>query len=247
MHYYLARASFLTALLVAASSYPAKAVTFWIDSVVGIWTDATPAPSVSGLGTNKISWGTPASWSGKSSYTFQGIAPPSKSFGIGTDFKLGTFTHANFPIYGPSLTEATLNLTIKGSAVGVGGTTNFEVSSVFEFTHTETPNIGYNCCKDIVKATINEGGSEVFSVDGENYIFNFTGFLLDLNNAVPFSVFETKEDKKNKAFLVGSFQEVPGGSGDVPLPAALPLFASILAGGGLIAWRRKRKGNRADA
>ena len=27
----------------------------------------------------------------------------------------------------------------------------------------------------------------------------------------------------------------------VPLPAALPLFATILAGSGLIAWRRKRK------
>ena len=28
---------------------------------------------------------------------------------------------------------------------------------------------------------------------------------------------------------------------EVPIPAALPLFASVLAGGGLVAWRRKRK------
>ena len=28
---------------------------------------------------------------------------------------------------------------------------------------------------------------------------------------------------------------------ETPLPAALPLFATVLAGGGLIAWRRKRK------
>jgi hypothetical protein len=28
---------------------------------------------------------------------------------------------------------------------------------------------------------------------------------------------------------------------EVPLPAALPLFATVFAGGGVIAWRRKRK------
>lgn len=33
----------------------------------------------------------------------------------------------------------------------------------------------------------------------------------------------------------------------VPLPAALPMFASALAGGGLMAWRRKRKAAKAAA
>jgi hypothetical protein len=32
---------------------------------------------------------------------------------------------------------------------------------------------------------------------------------------------------------------------ETPLPAALPLFATVLAGGGLIALRRKRKSDRA--
>jgi hypothetical protein len=34
---------------------------------------------------------------------------------------------------------------------------------------------------------------------------------------------------------------------ETPLPAALPLFGTVLAGGGLIAWRRKRKQLRAAA
>jgi hypothetical protein len=33
----------------------------------------------------------------------------------------------------------------------------------------------------------------------------------------------------------------PPGANEVPLPAALPLFATVLAGGGLVAWRRERK------
>jgi CHRD domain len=35
--------------------------------------------------------------------------------------------------------------------------------------------------------------------------------------------------------------EIRGFLQETPIPAALPLFASILAGGGLITWRRKRK------
>jgi hypothetical protein len=41
----------------------------------------------------------------------------------------------------------------------------------------------------------------------------------------------------NKGLVTGFNDDVLA----TPLPAALPLFATILAGGGLIAWRRKRK------
>ena len=39
--------------------------------------------------------------------------------------------------------------------------------------------------------------------------------------------------------LVGTWEIVA--PSQVPLPAALPLFATVLAGGGILAWRRKRK------
>jgi hypothetical protein len=242
MSNYLARAGVLSALLLAASSYQANAVTFWIDSVVGAWTAVSPTGSatVSGGGT-KISWGIPASWDGKSSYTFAGIAPPPKAKNIDTSFRLGTFTHNNFPIYGDSITDATLNVTITGRAVEGSETTDFSVSSIFEFKHNETPNVRSRCCNDIVTAETNEGASKSFSLAGHDYLFVFTGFQVDGED---FDIFSTKEGKKNKAYLLGSFEDVTGGGGQlppVPLPAALPLFASILAGGGFVAWRRKRK------
>jgi hypothetical protein len=55
-----------------------------------------------------------------------------------------------------------------------------------------------------------------------------------------FRIFHSSGDKVE---LLGGFQIEPGVFSvvAVPLPAALPLFATVLAGGGLIAWRRKRK------
>lgn len=41
--------------------------------------------------------------------------------------------------------------------------------------------------------------------------------------------------------ITGAVTFAFNGPSEVPLPAALPLFATILASGGLIAWRRKRK------
>ena len=58
------------------------------------------------------------------------------------------------------------------------------------------------------------------------------GALIAMNGSV--SLFDGNNISVNAAFFSTDTSEVP-------LPAALPLFATILAGGGLIAWRRKRK------
>jgi hypothetical protein len=45
----------------------------------------------------------------------------------------------------------------------------------------------------------------------------------------------------SRASFGGQFWYTPPSVNAVPVPAALPLFATILAGGGFVAWRRKRK------
>ena len=60
----------------------------------------------------------------------------------------------------------------------------------------------------------------------------FAVFLLGLNSGTAYF------NIHSSVFTGG---EIRGNLQAVPLPAALPLFATILAGGGLIAWRRKRK------
>lgn len=45
-------------------------------------------------------------------------------------------------------------------------------------------------------------------------------------------------------FEMDNFAYIAAPTSQTPLPAALPLFGTILAGGGLVAWRRKRKASK---
>jgi hypothetical protein len=224
------------ALLLGTVALPVQAASVFISSVTGTWTAATSAPpgGVSGVGTSQISWGVPAGGGGQSSYTFAGSAPPPFPVLQNVAFQLGTFTHANNPIFAPSLTNATLTVAFAGTVNG----NPFNTSSVFQFTHNETPNEGGgNCCNDIVTAITNPGATTSVLVEGVLYAFTFTGFQYGGNTLTSFS---TVEGQNNLANLFGSFVEtssIPG----VPIPGALPLFASGLVGLGMLAWRRKRK------
>jgi hypothetical protein len=228
------------ALLVAVSaSALAAPVTINITSVTGVWSSGTTdAPGVPlGLGTSQISWGVPAPPNTlQSSYSFAGNAPQ-LGLGVGSVFTLGTFTHNNFPIFAPSLLTATLDVTIVGTAQN-GGVVPINHVQSFNFTHNETTN-GCSplpgCANDIVTVANNFGGSQPINIDGTDYVFSFTGFLVGGN---PFVQFSTVEEQSNSAFMQGSFIQLASVPGPV---AGAGLPGLVLAFGGTLAWWRRRK------
>lgn len=182
-------------------------------STSGIWTNVDPANTVglTGVGTNQISWGTPAnSQNAKSSYVFTGVTnasvpipPPS------INFLLGTFTHNNFTIAGepePSSIEgADLKLTLSG---------DINQMFTFSFDHNETQNNqpGSVCtippgfaepCPDIVSFLNNGISEESITIGGVEYKLLLSGFL---QNNTLVNQFITTEAQANSAQLFGRLE-----------------------------------------
>lgn len=235
------------ATALALSTGATSAATVSVTGISGIWASATPAAAVSGIGTDTISWGTPAGGSAQSNYNFTAQGTPINLL-EGVSALMGQFTHTNFPITGSSLTAAVLDITFD---LLIGGTTAASITNSYNFTHWETENaqdpcangdaqgvgVNSNGCADRVQATLNNATAQTFTVDGVEYTINLDSFGgFGTEGGLP--TFWTVEGQSNTADLMMSYSTyIP------PAPIPLPATAwMLLAGiGGLAAYRRRQR------
>ena len=166
----------------------------------GIWTSVNPQPpNIVGLGTQHAGWGTPAPglrYGKASSYQFDGVSGVQASLD-GTEFKLGTFTHHNFPL------NPTFNV-LKFS-VNLKVTVNFEQGLTKEFNylfnHWETP--GANQPDEVTFPSAQS--KETVTLGGKEYTLTITGFK---QNGQLVSKFVSPEAQSNAADIFAKLEAV---------------------------------------
>ncbi|MDX1588560.1 MAG: THxN family PEP-CTERM protein [Oleiphilaceae bacterium] len=208
----------------------ANAAVIDINTVTGEWISTVGGgATVTGLGTNEVRWGNPAS-AEKSGLRFDGAAPPVISdVGLDNPFSVGDLTHLNFPVFVPAASEARLELTVGLSVNGVSRTSQFQYDLVIE----ESPNVTGDCpdfhnagnppCDDRV-SVMNRVTSDSFLIDGELFTLVMRGFEKD---GVFTSSLVTQEQARTTAMLIASLSSAPA---TVPEPGSLALLLAGLAG-----------------
>jgi len=169
---------------------------------------------------------------------------------------VAVLTFASSGVQAATLTGDTINASYPGSpgAVLVGPGVDSSVGFV-QFDY----NAGALGDHLVINISSPATFSGVFQSSGTSTVtlsgLNFSGGETLIGFTVLSSIYPITVNILNSSSLSLSWTEGPSFSGGgifldgqfvtsaspVPLPAALPLFATVLAGGGLIAWRRKRK------
>ncbi len=237
-------ATFCAAVLGTISAAFAAPVSF--SNISGSWSAVSPGGITvnnNGTANPELRWGTPATNNGQSGYDFDAAADTSVDVPPNAMVELGTFAHINNPIYDTSLNSATLTVAID---ISVDGQAQGTRSFMFDFTHDETSNgadpcanggangggVNVNGCADLVTVT-NNNLSEDFMVNGVLYTIAILGFEV---NGMIVDTLETIEQMTNSAMLIGYVTVA-----EVPIPAAIPLFLSGIAGLGFVGRTKKKK------
>lgn len=225
--------AFSLCLVVPSLSF---AVSVNIDSVTGAWVNPIGGTTVTGVDSNQIRWGNPATANGKSGFDFDGIAPATQTINPATTpFILGTFTHINNPIYGGGPSTVALAIT-----VNFGNVVPPVVISPFKFSFLETPNYGNPCaaggvppCPDKVTFLNNGISTSNVTINGVDFNLQILGFQ---TGGSLVNDFITLESQATSADLVAQFVAVP--PTQTPEPGTVILFGTGLAG--LAAWRYRK-------
>jgi LPXTG-site transpeptidase (sortase) family protein len=194
-------------------SWQANAQTydFELTSVSGVWTATNGGGNtVTGIGTNLVSWGRSSGY-GKSGLRFDGSS--GEEFNEGDYFLLGSLTHLNWPVFLPTASGATLQITLDFAHPDVLPDPSF----TFEFDIEETPNSAGDCpawhtegalpCDD--KITFPQSyGQEMFLIGDKQYTLKIVGFVDSFPNGTQMSEFITHEMENNTVHLVGILSSV---------------------------------------
>lgn len=244
-----------SALALAAGT--ADAATITVASVAGAWTGWTggdASVSVTDGNPTAIRWGamdTPTKKGAKSGYDFFGLMPPETVFEHDQSIIVGELTHLNYaiPDYA-AIKQATLQVVFSFwlDSDTKDAASLRTITSTFMFDHAETPNqpasgmcpngiawgegINIKGCADLVLASTNPANSTSITIDGSEYRFDVTGFMI---GDTPMDKFWTQESARSTAQLTARFTYVA----PIPVPAAGLLLLGSLGALGALSRRRR--------
>ncbi|MGX5660716.1 choice-of-anchor K domain-containing protein [Castellaniella ginsengisoli] len=187
----------------------------------------------SDTGIDRIVWGDKNQGSGYAFVDNEGLRGADASL-LDTTFKLGTFTHNNFPVDGETLKTVDLQVSIHVTIDGV----EHIVQHTIKLGHTETPNDYGDSRDDDVVTITNSTATQTFTVGDRTYVLDIKGFLDAQGNLV--SSIHTQENKANSFDLyatISSTDALPRVEGDLFDPdSGITTWQYGADGAGSVVW-----------